>query len=148
MAIAEKMPTVVAERSAWLETIEALLSEVETWASHQSWPTHRRSKDFAEEPLSDDAQKKYTVPVLEIAVPSQVPARGRDEKIILEPIMFNPSTGIIRVDFYAWPALYRLRMIRSSNESQWIIKTDSGIDWPLPWNEQTFVQIAQGLSKA
>lgn len=144
MTVAEKMPAVAAERSVWLETIEKLLSEVETWSSHHGWPTHRRSKEFSE----GFTQSKYTTPVLEIVVPFPQPARGRDEKLILEPMTFTSSTGIGRVDFYAWPALYRLRMVRGNNDNEWIIKTDSGIDWPLPWNEQTFAQIAQGLAKA
>jgi len=145
MTVAEKIP-IAAERSVWLETIETLLREAETWASAQGWKLTRRTKEFTDEALSDDVQQNYTVPILEIAVPSQVAPRGRDEKLVLEPVMFNPLTGVGRVDFYAWPAMYRVRMIRRSDE--WTIKTDSGIDWPLPWNEQTFVQIAQGLAKA
>ena len=47
MTVAEKAP--VAERGAWLETIETLLSEVEAWASSRHWSIKRRSKAFTEE---------------------------------------------------------------------------------------------------
>jgi len=142
MVVAEKMP--VAERSAWLETIETLFSEVETWASAHGWATQRRSKEFADEFALD----KYIVPVLEINPPSQRSEQPYSDTLVLEPVTFNPRNGVERIDFYVWPAMYRVRMIHKANQDGWVIKTDSGIDWPLPWNEQTFVQIAEGLFAA
>ena len=140
MAVAE-IATVAAERSAWLQTIETLFEEVEAWASAQGWPTHRRSKDFLDE-FSED---KYRVPVLEINPPSRRSEQPYADFLVLEPMMFNPRTGIQRIDFYIWPTMYRVRLIQGVDQDNWIIKTESSINWPLPWNEAAFVQIAEGF---
>ena len=88
------------------------------------------------------------MPVLEIVSPSQPIEQPYSDTLVLEPAMFNPRSGVERIDFYVWPAMYRVRMIHQSGQDGWTIKTDSGINWPLPWNEQTFVQIAEGLFAA
>ncbi len=141
MTVAEKVPMAAAGRSAWLETIETLFSEVEVWASTQHWDTKRRSKEFADE----FAQDEYSVPILEINSPSQQSEQPYSDMLVLEPVMFNPQTGIQRIDFYVWPTMYRVRLIRKVDQDDWIIKTESSINWPLPWNEATFVQIAEGF---
>ena len=66
-------------------------------------------------------------------------------KLILEPMTHNPATRIGRVDFYVWPAMYRVRLLRGAHDVEWRVKTDSGIYWPMPWNKETFEYIAAGL---
>jgi hypothetical protein len=143
MTVAEKIP-IAAGRSVWLETIETLFDEVETWASAHGWATQRRSKEFGDEFAPD----KYIVPILEINPPSQRKMQPYADSLVLEPVMFNPQTGIQRIDFYVWPTMYRVRLIRRVDQDDWIIKTESSINWPLPWNEATFVQIAEEFLSA
>lgn len=140
MTVAEKIPVAIADRSVWLQTIETLLSEAEAWASSHGWPTRRRPKALADEFAFGD----YTVPVLEISPPSQKMYPYADS-LVLEPMMFNPQTGVQRVDFYVWPSMYRVRLVRRADQDNWVIRTESSINWPLPWNEATFLQIAEGF---
>ena len=141
-------------REDWLQAVEVLFADVEVWAREwltsrehtpaYDWDVLRREKELAED-LSRD---RYSVPVLEINARPHEPMLVREEKLVLEPMSFNSSTGTGRIDFYSWPAMYRVRLLDRAGESRWIIKTDSGLDWPLPWNKETFVQLAEGLLNA
>jgi hypothetical protein len=141
-------------REDWLQAVETLFADVEVWAREWltsrertpafDWDVLRREKELGE----DFSRDKYLVPVLEITLRPHEVILVREEKLMLEPIGFNPSTGTGRVDFFTWPAMYRVRLLDRAGEGHWTIKTDSGLDWPLPWNKETFVQIAEGLLKA
>ena len=137
-----------------MAAIGALFAGVEVWAREWltsrettlalEWNAQRREKELAE----DFPHDNYVAPVLEINARPHEITLVREEKLMLEPMGFNPSTGTGRIDFYAWPAMYRVRLLDRAGGSQWIIKTGSGINWPLPWNKETFVQIAVGLLDA
>jgi len=142
-------------RDKWLRTIDSLFSDVERWAGEwlvagdsppfSSVRVERTQKEVTDELAGD----KYVVPVLQISdVRPREIKMAREEHLVLEPVTFNPVTGKGRVDFYAWPAMYRVRLLQEIGTGLWTVKTDSGLNWPLPWGKKTFVQIAEGLMSA
>src|SRR5947209_8505769 len=106
-------------RNEWQQAVEALVSQVRTWAEAQGWKTEQVFHHLREDGLGE-----YTVPGLEIETP-----RGRLE---LEPIGRDVLGAEGRVDFQAWPSFYRVMLLPMDKEN-WIIRTDSGLNWPQPW---------------
>jgi len=142
-------------RDGWLRMIDSLFSDVERWAGE--WLVAGDSPPFSgvrverthKEVTDEIADDRYIVPVLQISdMRPREPKKAREEYLALEPITFNSVTGKGRVDFYAWPTMYRVRLLQETGTSLWTVKTDSGLNWPLPWGEKTFVQIAEGLMGA
>lgn len=149
MTVAEKIPPLPASEKAsgreeWLSAVEALMTDVTAWSHSQGWDVLARGRK-ADRDFSDAEQGAS---IIEIDAHPQDARSGSDVKLVLEPITYNSATGIGRVDFYVWPALYRVRLLHQSGSNAWILRTDSGLDWPLPWNKDTFTQIAHGLLKA
>ena len=99
------------------------------------WSTEwEGSREIQEEPLGT-----YTVSVLTIHTPS-----GR---LILEPIARNyPGRGI--VELFAWPTLFRVRLLRGEEDSDWQVRVDSGFILHEEWNRENFVRLASDLLNA
>ena len=99
------------------------------------WSTEwGESREIEEEPLGT-----YTVPVLTICTP--------DGWLILEPIARNfPGRGI--VEFYAWPTLFRVRLLRGEEDTNWQVRVDSGFILHEGWNRKNFVRLAGDLLHA
>lgn len=156
MSIAEREVAGAARRREdWLRAIEALFAHVEQWAAEglvagDASPSSTVMLEKTEKEIVDEwARGTYVVPVLRIGnIQLRGPQKAREEYLVLEPIMYNSVTGTGRVDFYAWPAMYRVRLLQEMPTGLWTVKTDSGLNWPLPWGEKTFVQIAEGLLDA
>ena len=67
-------------------------------------------------------------------------------RLLLEPIGLDVFGARGRVDLYASPCLYRVMLLRGPNPNEdWIIRTESGIDWPNRWGRGSFVAIAEQL---
>ena len=146
MTIAEKIPPAVpaeerTEQREWLQAVEALVTEVTKWSHSQGWRTAARTKRVMDESL----QKEYTMPVLDIITEREYRGLSREVKLVVEPVFFDTARGIGRVDFYVWPAMYRVRLLHKTGRAEWSAKTDSHVNWPLPWNQESFVLIAEGL---
>src|SRR2546421_13052771 len=111
----------------WQTTLNHLIEEVSGWVQGlPGWSTRPVSlKQISEESLGT-----YMAPVLTIDAP--------EGRLILEPIARIIFGGRGTVELYAWPTLYRVRLIRSSQGEDWIILTDSGIKLRQPWNQETF----------
>lgn len=149
MTVVEKMPMLEpAEKDAgqgeWRHALEALIADVTEWSQREDWDVLIRNRK-ADRDLSFE---EHSFPVVEIDAHPQDARSGRDVKLILEPMTYNSATETGRVDFYVWPAMYRVRLIHKPGQNKWIVKTDSGLNWPHPWNRKTFTQIAQGLLSA
>ena len=114
------------------------------WSQLEGWDVLERSRK-ADRDLSPE---DHSYQVIEIDAHPQDTRSGHDVKLILEPMAYNSATGIGRVDFYVWPAMYRVRLICKPSLNDWTVKTDSGLDWPHPWNRETFAQIARGFLSA
>jgi hypothetical protein len=117
-------------KAQWLRTVNSLLTNIEGWAENEGWLTKRDDKEIQEQELGS-----YTAQVLTIQSP-----QGR---IIIDPIAKFVVSGDGRIDLYAWPSLNRVRLLRKNRK--WIVRTDSGIDWPKPWGRETFLNLANGL---
>jgi len=156
MSVAEReVAGATRRREDWQRAVEALFADVEEWAAQglvagDASPSSAVTLEKTEKEIADEwAGGTYVVPVLRIGnIQLKGPQRAREEYLMLEPIMFNSITGEGRVDFYAWPAMYRVRLLQEIATGLWTVKTDSGLNWPLPWGEKTFVQIAEGLMSA
>jgi hypothetical protein len=116
----------------WAEAVEALVHDVEQWCRDRGWATERSLGDVDEELLG-----VYQTPVLNIETD-----KGR---LVLEPIARMVVGAEGRVDLYAWPTLFRVMLLYTSGHRTWTVRTDSGIDWPQPWQRDTFYALAEGL---
>jgi hypothetical protein len=121
-------------RAEWLGAIDSLEHQVHEWAEQQGWAVSRSERELDEQSLGT-----YKVPILEIETP-----RG---EVVLEPVGQDTLGGWGRVDLSAWPSLYRVRLLWKSGQN-WVVRTDSGLDWPHPWGPATFVELAEGLVAA
>ena len=126
----------MALRDEWLTAIEKLNMDVSEWiAELPGWSvTHEPDKEIQEERLG-----AYTVPVLRILSDSP------DGELVLEPMARMTRGGRGRVDFYAWPTLYRVRLINDAPASGWEVLTDSGITLHQEWNKDNFLRLAKDL---
>jgi len=118
-------------RDEWLQAVDTIVHPVRQWAEKQGWTVTEEQREVREERLGT-----YHVSVLEIDTP-----QGR---VILEPIARDVLGAEGRVDLYAWPTLYRVMLLRRGDMS-WVVRTESGINWPQPWEEGTFVALVEGL---
>lgn len=121
-----------------------LADEVQTWAEQEAaernWRVTREQKELAEEVVGG----VYHVPVVTIHA-----LQGR---LVLEPIARGVLGAQGRVDLYAWPSLFRVMLLHKprgkDKPMKWVVRTDSGLDWPQPWNRETFLTLAEGLLNA
>ncbi len=120
-------------REQWLQSLKELVGEVSGWAIQQKgW--HVESE--AAQSVSEEALGTYDVPVLTIHTP--------EGRLILEPIARNfPGSGI--VELYAWPSLFRVRLLQDQPGDEWEVRIDSWYVVPQQWNRESFVQIAHSL---
>jgi hypothetical protein len=118
----------------WRTTLNHLIEEISGWVQEQpGWSV----QPISQQEVAEEALGRYTAPVLTIDTP--------EGRLILEPMarMGFGSKGI--VELYAWPTLYRVRLIQRPPGEGWDILTDSGIKLRQPWNRETFVTLAQDL---
>ena len=131
-------------RDNWERDTALLADEVQAWAEQEAaqkgWRVERAQKELSEEVVGGT----YHVPVITIYA-----AQGR---LILEPIARGVLGAQGRVDLSAWPSLYRVMLLHKPLGKEhglaWVVRTESGIDWPQPWGRETFLTLAEGLLNA
>jgi len=123
-------------REEWLGTITDLQYQIKAWASDEpGWSTSPGDDHQIQEALLG----VYTVTNINIHTP--------DGRLVLEPIARNyPGAGII--ELYAWPTLYRVRLIRDTEWGGWRVRTDSGIYLRQEWNRDNFITLVSDLLAA
>jgi hypothetical protein len=109
------------------------MGAIKSWAEQRHWFVDEQEKTVEEDHIG-----RYTVPTLFIQAPSG--------KIIVEPIGCDIMGAQGRVDIESFPSLNRLLLVLIDGE--WKIKTDSRVDWPEPWSEQSFVRLVSALTSA
>ena len=119
------------KKEAWINLVEELCSTIKTWTEEQGWIAHQDEKIITEEHIGS-----YTVPILII--------QSSQGRVHVDPIGRNIIGAEGRVDICSFPMLNRMLIVRLKNK--WIIKTDSLIDWPEPWNKKTFIDIVKALT--
>ena len=148
MSVLEKELSPAALRDNWIKAVEALYADVEDWAVawHRArgfspeWQTRRSDTRH----LRNYGVTEGLLPILEINVPPREVRLTPSEHLVLEPIASESYDRSGRVDFYAYPSAYRVMLLLPPG-GEWIVRTDSGIDWPHPWSEATFVELAEAL---
>jgi len=125
-------------REQWVEQVTALVGEAEGWAvaaqEARGWAVERRTHEIEEEVVGG----AYVVPGLRVSA-------GEDE-LRLEPVARGVLHADGRVDLYAWPSLFRVMLLRKNGG--WVVRTESGLDWPQSWGRETFLTLADGLLRA
>ena len=131
----------------WVEIINALVQQISAWSSEEAWNVKIDRKQIDEGPFG-----VYDVPVITLEVPERKKFNSRwfrlpGGRLILEPIARNfPGNGI--VELYAYPTLYRVRLILRSEMASWEVLTDSGIPLHQEWSKENFVTLANDLLAA
>ena len=131
-------------RSNWERNTMLLADDVQAWAAPEAaargWHVERAEKELAEEVVGG----AYRVPVVTVHAP-----QGR---LILEPVARGVLGAQGRVDLYAWPSLFRVMLLHKpvgkDRGLAWVVRTESGIDWPQLWGRETFLTLAEGLLNA
>src|SRR5262245_60987596 len=106
-------------RDEWLQVVAALARDVRGWAEKKGWTVTEEPREINEERLGI-----YQAPALQIDTPNG--------QVILEPIARDVAGADGRVDLYAWPTHFRVKLLRRA-DGIWYVRTDSGINWPHPW---------------
>jgi hypothetical protein len=117
-------------RKKWLQRVEKVLRQAETWAVAEDWSVARQAKIVEEPPLAP-----YEAPVLRI--------RSPQGEVRVDPIGSQITGADGRVDLQAWPSLNRVRLVWHGNAME--IITDSNVPLRQPWNRRTFVQLVDDL---
>lgn len=123
------------ERSRWIDVVTAFTHQVSDWAREQNWRVEVKQSERSEELLGT-----YHVPLLIIQT-----ERGA---AIVEPVARVVAGSEGRIDIYAYPARFRVMLLRSSESGEWRIRTDSRVYLRQPWNRETFVDLVQDLTAA
>ena len=120
----------------WAAAVGTLLQQVQEWVTEDrpEWTI-----EFSNADVTEASSGSYTISVLELSAPN-----GR---LILEPVGRDVFGARGRIDLYAWPSLYRVMLLRSFTSDEWVIRTESGIDWPQPWGKLGFLAVADRLLK-
>ena len=121
------------EREEWVQAVRELCDTISAWCQSIGWPVREEVKTITEKELGT-----YEAPALIVDCP--------DGEIRVDPIARRVIRAEGRVDLLSYPTLHRMMLLRI--HGQWTVKTDSGINWPQPWNESTFVNLAQEMISA
>ena len=134
--IAARAKVEPALREEWLDTVAGLQGQIKAWADQEpGWAFTAQE----ERRIKESALGEYSVPVWKIQTP--------DGEVRLEPIARNyPGRGI--VELYAWPTLYRVRLIRDEEWGGWRVRTDSGIYLRQEWSRENFITLTNDLLTA
>ena len=122
----------------WTEAADSLFQQVQQWVAEdraQDWRISLSLVDITEESLGS-----YGTQVMEI--------NTHGGRLVLEPVGRDVLGAKGRIDLYAWPSLYRVMLLHSFKEEGWIIRTESGINWPNPWGRTSFLEVAEQLLSA
>src|SRR4051812_926313 len=93
-------------RSEWLAALNGLYGQITTWAVDEGWEVEINDTETSEEALG-----RYHVPVMQILTPT-----GR---LVMEPTARFVVGGLGTVELYAWPSLFRVRLIRKPDNDGW-----------------------------
>ena len=119
-------------RTEWIKLVEQTIAEISRWAATEKWPVVELEKEVEEQGLGT-----YSVPVLFVQLPGS--------RLHVEPIARYVGGADGRIDLRSVETLNRVTLLRKGGT--WVIRTDSGIDYPKRWSRATFAEVAQALGK-
>jgi hypothetical protein len=115
----------------WQGLVRSLASDVRSWSESHGWRVDEKSLTLTEEQLGS-----YDVPMLIIQLP--------DRPVFLEPVARLVMGAQGRVDLYSYPSMDRVMLLHNGRE--WVVRPELGPTWPLPWGQDTFVDLVERLS--
>ena len=121
------------ERADWISAVRALTDSIHQWAEEQRWTVTWWDKAIEEQHLG-----KYAVPQLVVTTP-----HGH---LAVEPVARDVLGADGRVDIIAMKTFNRLMLVRAGG--RWVVRTESGIEWPADWSKETFLDLVQRLAAA
>lgn len=121
-------------RRNWLRLVETTLSTIQRWADERGWAAAR----LEEREVRDSVLGIYPVRDLRVKTTTGI----LDVEVVARDVVGADG----RIDFRAFPTMDRMLLIRTGGK--WVVKTDSGIDWPRKWGKKTFIELAETLTKA
>jgi hypothetical protein len=115
--------------SDWVGRLKALVAQIAEWSEAEGWRVQRTPKTLREKSVGT-----YEAPKLHVTLPSG--------ELNVDPIALDMVAGVGRVDLEAFPTLSRVKLIGGQD---WRIVTDSNVPLRLPWNRETYIQLANDL---
>jgi hypothetical protein len=140
-SIAEKMLADVdheAKRDFYYRANLDIGSDLEKWCSKLNWRIVQSEKVLQPPKSLITSLPAYLVWEFTITTP--------DGEICFRPVGYNVAGANGRINMYSYPDMNEV-MLLLQPDSTWKIRTHSGIDWPHPWNEKTFVELVNALLK-
>lgn len=128
-------PELQARRDGWVRRVSALLEQIAQWSREAGW-----SVEMGRETIDERLLGRYDAPAARVVLP---PGDLPERAVVVSPIALQIAGGDGRVDLEGYPTLSRVKLIGAENG--WIIMTDSNVPLRLPWNGETFRQLAQDL---
>jgi len=123
------------ERKEWVDAVATLADQVASWSKEKDWRVEKNLLHRIEDGLGS-----YEVQMLTVHT-----NRGT---VILEPLGRLAMGADGRIDLYAYPAGFRVRLLRDRDTKKWRIRTESGVFLRDDWSRETFVRLAQELASA
>jgi hypothetical protein len=119
--------------SNWQGLLDKLAREVRIWSEARGWKVDQKTLTLEEEHLGT-----YDVPFL--VIQHQDPQRP----VFLEPVARYVMGAAGRVDLFSYPSMDRVMLLYDGNT--WVIRPELGPLWPLPWSQDTFIDLVQRLT--
>ena len=129
-------PRLKVRREAWIGRVNALVSQLEQWARSAGWEVQRIPEQIEEAGLGT-----YQAPGARIQLGGPPGRPGR--AVLVTPIALQVPGGEGRVDLEGYPTLSRVKLL--GTPGGWKIMTDSNVPLRLPWDANTFRQLAEDL---
>lgn len=119
------------QRAEWLEAVEQIVGEAESWAAKRGWWVEREMKDVSDD---EDRIGTYRAPMLRIQTPNS--------RLIFEPIARYVVGARGRVDLAVFPSYHSAAIVR--RDDGWRILDDANRS--TAWSEKSFVKAATRLA--
>lgn len=128
-------PELQARRTEWLRRVTELVEQVARWSREAGWGV-----ELGQERIDERLLGRYEAPAARVSLP---PGDLPERAVLVVPVGLHIVGGDGRVDLEGYPTLSRVKLIGAPNG--WVIMTDSNVPLRLPWNADTFRQLAQDL---
>jgi hypothetical protein len=128
-------PELQKRRDDWIHRVSELVDQIARWSREAGWEV-----EFGREGIEEPLLGHYETLTARVTMPrGDLPQRA----VLIVPVGLHVSGGDGRVDVEGYPTLSRVKLIGAPDG--WRIMTDSNVPLRLPWNGDTFRQLAQDL---
>ena len=127
---ATKISRFSSQRDEWISRVTDLTHQIAQWSKANGWTVKKQIKNIPEKTVGD-----FKLPALEF--------HTKHGDILVTPITFLYANGG-RVEVQSCPTLNRVKLCFVDKDN-WQIVTDSNVPLRVPWNAETFTQLADDL---